>query len=157
MEQDIDLDLGEDNTEEIISRKDKKINSLSEKFRLADQERADLVRKESESKALAESAQKERDFFKNFNSLSSKYPQASEHQDDIWAKVQSGYTPEDAALSVLVAQGKYTPEAPKQGTAAGGSADTAVHDNVEKTPDTMSRAELTSALKELEAQGGFKL
>jgi hypothetical protein len=157
MEQDLELDLGEDNTEEIISRKDKKINSYAEKLKLSEQEKAELAQKESDARTHAESAEKERDFFKNFNSLSTKYPGATDHQDAIWEKVKSGYDVEDAAISVLAKEGKYTPEPPTQDLVAGGSASTSIIDSVEKTPDRMTQEERKAILQDLERKGEFKL
>lgn len=159
MEQDLELNLEEDNTEEIISRKDKKINSYAEKLKLSEQEKADLTTKEAEARSQAESAQKERDFFKNFNALSTKYPGATELQDKIWEKVKSGYDTEDATVSILVKEGKYTPPEPEktQPLTAGGSAATSITDSVEKSPDQMTQDERRSILKELEQKGEFRL
>ena len=160
MENELDLDLDEDkNTEEIISRKDKKINSFAEKLKTSEQEKADLATKEAEARQQAESAEKERDFFKGFNSLSAKYPGASDYQDKIWEKVQSGYDAEDAAIAILAKEGKYTPEPKKEesGGAAGGSAATSIVDTGDKTPAEMTQEERRAHLQELESRGEFKL
>lgn len=159
MDENLDLDLGGDETKELISRKDKKINSLSEKLGLTEKEKADAAAKaEAEAQARAE-AEKERDFFKSFNTLSSKYQGAQDYQEKIWEKVKSGYDMEDAAISILAKEGKYTaPVAPvEQAPAAGGSASTGIADVVDKTPDKMTQAERLSVLREMESKGEFRL
>ena len=159
MADELDLELDENNNEEIISRKDKRIESLSEKYKLSEKEKAELETAKAEAEARAESAKKEADFFKGFNQVASKYPEASEYQDKILEKVNSGYAIEDATTSILIAEGKYKPIAPQidKGSAAGGSAATGITDNVEKTPNNMSRDEMRSQLLEMEAKGEFKL
>jgi hypothetical protein len=156
MADELDLDL-DDNNEEIISRKDKRIESLSEKYKLSEKEKAELETAKAEAEARAEAAKKEADFFKGFNQVASKYPDASEYQDKILEKVNSGYAIEDATTSILIAEGKYKPIAPPvdKGSAAGGSASTGIIDGVEKTPDKMTREEMREQLLDLEAKGEF--
>src|SRR3990167_846331 len=150
-----ELDLELDNNEEIISRKDKRIESLSEKYKLSEKEKAELETAKAEAEARAESAKKEADFFKGFNQVASKYPEASEYQDKILEKVNAGYAIEDATTSILIAEGKYKPIVPQvdKGSAAGGSAATGITDKVEKSYGEMSREELGNALKEIESKG----
>lgn len=160
MTDELDLDLDEDiNREEIISRKDKKINSFAEKLRVSEEEKAKIAAEKEEAATKAEAAEKERDFFKGFNSLSTKYPGAAEYQDKIWEKVQSGYDAEDAAVAILAKEGRYTPESPKQDlvSGAGGSASTSIVDLGDKTPDKMSQDERRSLLQEMESRGEFSL
>lgn len=155
MDEELTLDLGEDKSKEIISRKDKKIDSLSEKLGLTEKEKGELATKaDAEAKARAE-AEKERDFFKGFTQVSSKYQGAHEYQDKIWEKVKSGYELEDATISILAKEGKYTPQPQpvEKEVAAGGSAATGITDNVDKRPGEMSKDELHSALKDLDAKG----
>ena len=157
-----ELDLELDNNEEIISRKDKRIESLSEKYKLSEKEKAELETAKAEAEARAESAKKEADFFKGFNQVASKYPEASEYQDKILEKVNSGYDIEDATTSILIAESKYKPYKPiapqvDKESVAGGSAATGITDNVEKTSDKMSRDEMRSQLLEMESKGEFGL
>lgn len=157
-ELDLDLDLG-DNTEEIITRNKKKINSLSEKLGESEKEKADLAKAKEEAEAKANAATKDAEFFKGFNTISSKYQAASEYQDQIREKVMAGYELEDAAIAVLNREGKFTPALQaeqRQPLAAGGSASIGITDNVEKPFEKMSRSELKSALQEAESKGDFK-
>lgn len=151
----LDLDLNENNSEEIITRNKKKINSLSEKLGLSEKEKAELAKAKEESDAKAETAQKDADFFKNFNTISSKYEGSNEYQDKIREKVALGLDVEDATKLVMVNEGKYTPPVPvvEKESAAGGSASTGITDSVEKAPKEMSRADLRSSLQELESKG----
>lgn len=128
MADELDFDLVAPTDEEEQQNKvEKRIKSLSEKVKLTSQERDDLAKAKAEAEAKALAAQKDVDFFKTFNTLSSKYPGANEYQDKIREKVLSGYDAEDATISILAKEGKYTPtvvaapEAKKE-SPAGGSA-----------------------------------
>lgn len=157
-DEELDLELEEDQQEN-INRVEKRIKSLSEKVKLTSTERDELAKaKETETLARA-TAEKERDFYKGFNQVSTKYPGASEYQDKILEKVNAGYDVEDATISILAKEGKYTP-APIQaetGRAAGGSAATAMAGSDSKSPQEMSQDELRGALLDLEAKGEFHL
>lgn len=123
MADEFDLELADE--QDINNDKvEKRIKNLSQKVELTAKERDELA----EAKRLKEeenlSLTKERDFYKDFNASSSKYPGAHEYQDSILEKVKAGYSVEDATVSVLVKEGKLNaqiqePEAP---SAAGGSA-----------------------------------
>lgn len=155
---DNEFDLTEDDSKEIITRKDKKINSLSEKLEITEKERADLALKAETEAQAKETAEKERDFFKGFNSMSSKYQGATDHQEKIWDKVKSGYDIEDATISVLAKEGKYNPPSHEERfTAAGGSASTGITDQVEKAPKDMDQSERLAILKDMESKGEFRL
>lgn len=159
MTDELELDLDENNSEEIISRKNKKINKLSDDVR----EKEEKLAQEAEARKKAEeerdNASKERDFFKGFSQVSAKHPNATEYQDKIWEKVKSGYDVEDATISILAKEGKYNPPAPviERESAAGGSAATAIAGSGEKSISEMSREEKRAALMELESQGKFHL
>ena len=159
MDDELNLDLEEDKSQEIISRKDKKINSLSEKLGLTEKEKVELAKAKEEAEAKALAAQKDADFFKGFNEISSKYQGSSEYQDQIREKVMSGYTMEDAAISILAKEGKFQPLAPsaQREMAAGGSAAIGINQQADKPIDRMTREELRSQLQELESKGEFKL
>lgn len=159
MTDELDLELEGDNSEEIISRKNKKINKLSEDFKVTNEKLA----KEAEAKKKAEeerdNASKERDFYKGLGAITSKHPAASEYQDKIWEKVKSGYDLEDATVSILAKEGKYNPSQPKvdRESAAGGSAANVIAGGGTKSLDQMSREEKRAALVEAETKGEFKL
>lgn len=156
MTEDLDFNL-DDNEEEIINRKDKKINSISQKLELSEKEKVELAKQKEDEAIARQNAEKERDFFKGFNSLSSKYEGASEYQEQIWEKVKAGYDMEDAAVAVLNKEGKFTPNQPevRQPIAAGGSASIGINSMGDKKPAEMNRSELKSALQDLESKGDF--
>lgn len=155
MAEELDLDLND----EEISRGEDRNKKLADKVIATSKERDTLAKaKEEETKARV-TAEKERDFFKNFNQVSTKYQGASEYQDKILEKVNAGYSVEDATISILVKEGKYNPAPPKVEVerAAGGSAATAIRGNDDKTPDKMSQVERRAALLDYEAKGEFSL
>ena len=151
------LDLNEDNQEE-ITRKDSRIKSLSDKVKTTSEERDALKAKAEEAEAKAIQAQKDAEFFKGFNTVSSKYAGSSEYQDKIREKVALGLDIEDATKLIMVNEGKYVPPVVpvERESAAGGSATTSMPLG-DKTIEKMSQTELRAALVEAEAKGEFKL
>lgn len=153
-----ELNLEEDNNEE-ITRKDSRIKSLSDKVK----EKAELANAEKaradKAEAERQTALKDAEFFKNFNTTSTKYPGSNEYQDKIREKVALGLDVEEATMLIMAKEGKYTPPEAKveRESPAGGSASTSIQGGEEKTPDKMSQAERLEALKEIEAQGGLDL
>jgi hypothetical protein len=149
MAEDLDLDLNLDNEEQNINnnRAQKRFTDLSEKVKLTAQERDDLAKAKAEADVKAEKAEKERDFYKDFSTSSAKYPGATDYQDKILEKVKSGYTVEDATVSVLNAEGKLTtPQAPRE-SPAGGSATNSMKGEGEKTIAEMTQAERRAILE----------
>ncbi len=127
-ELELDLEGSED-----INKTELRIKNLSSKVRDTATER-DAAKAQAEADAArALAAEKERDFFKDFSGISSKYPGATEFQDQILEKVNAGYSTEDAAVAVLNANGKLMPQQQEQSyqapvTAGGGSASTVIPD-----------------------------
>ena len=156
---DEDLDLELNDEQDNINRVEKRIKSLSEKVKLTSEERDEKDKLLTERDGQLANASKERDFYKDFNKISTKYPGASEYQDKILEKVNQGYDAEDATISILAKEGKYTPTQPIVETerAAGGSATTTIKGNDSKTPQEMSQDERRAALLDIEAQGGLSL
>lgn len=152
----LELDLSlDDETENITNRANERITNLSSKVRDTAKERDDATAKaEAEAQARQE-AEKERDFFKDFSGISAKYEGAPEYQEQIWEKVKSGYSVEDATVSVLNAEGKFTPAATviEASPAAGGSAVTPPLSGAEKALDEMTRDEKRAQLQEAERTG----
>ena len=152
MEDDLNLDV---ETQEKLENKNR-FEKLSEKVILTAKERDDAnakVKTESDARLKVE---KERDFFRDFSQLSSRYPHATAYQEKILEKVNSGYTPEDATLAILAKEGKLSstpPPPPLPENIAGGSASTAVVDGAEKELNQMSKEEKRHALLDLEKQG----
>ena len=154
-----DLDLELDDEQDNINRVEKRIKTLSEKVKLTSEERDELKGLNTNLTTEKESLTKERDFYKDFNQVATKYPGSSEYQDKILEKVNTGYDVEDATIAILAKEGKYqtTPIPPEKTVAAGGSAATALKGDDGKTPDKMTQEERLNALKEFEAKGEFSL
>ena len=129
---------------EAPKREDKRLKSLSEKVELTSKERDTY-------KAEAEKASREASFYKDFNGMVSKYPQAAELQDKIREKVMGGYTVQDATAAVLVNEGRFqAPQAPRENPAGGSSVN---QPPKVKSMSEMSQAERLEALKEAERAG----
>ncbi len=158
MADDLDLDL-DDNNEDIINRKDKRLNKLSSDVKEANEKLAKEAEEKTKLQAERDNLAKESAFYKGFNQVSTKYPGANEYQDKILEKVNAGYDVEDATISILAKEGKYTPPVAtvERESPAGGSAATAIPGSGQKTLDEMTRDEKRAALMELEAQGKFKI
>lgn len=152
------LDLeGLDDEINNTNKVEKRIKDLSQgkkdALELADTER---VAKEAEATARA-SAEKERDFYKDFSGVATKYPGASEYQDVIKEKVTtSGYSIEDATITTLAAQGKLNIAAPQveRETVAGGSTlNQLPSSGGVKTVAEMSQEERKQSIMEAEKRG----
>lgn len=151
MEEELDLDLDslESNAENKLKVKNR-FEKLSEKVILTSKERDEALAKVKAEAEARTKAEKEAEFYKGFSANITKYPQATEYQDQILDKVRGGYTPEDAMVAVLAKEGKLNvqPEVrtPSQ-QVEGGSAPTAIEGN--KSIDSMTSEEKFDALKGL--------
>ena len=150
----LDLDQIEVNEEKKLQVKDR-FAKLSEKMTLTAREKEEA---EAKTKIEAEArlqAEKERDFFRDFSQVSSKYPKATEYQAQILEKVNSGYTTEDATLAILAKEGKLqtTMEPVKPDNIAGGSASTVITDTGEKGIEEMTNEEKKNTLLQMEKEG----
>lgn len=148
----LELDLTEDPN---INRTEERIKNLSSKVREKAQEAETLAKEKEEADTARINAEKERDFYQSFSTHAARFPQATEHMDAIKEKVMSGYSPEDAIVSVLNAEGKLTSQEPVQapaGPAAGGSAATNVAIG-DRPINDMSREEMRAALLEADSRG----
>ncbi len=154
-----DLDLNLDDSQDNINRGNQRNKQLADKVITTSKERDDALEKANKAEQDRINSEKERDFYKNFNQVSSKYAGASEYQDKILEKVNAGYDLEDATISILAKEGKYTPTQPtiERESAAGGSADIGMTAGSDKTPDKMSQDERRNQLLDLEAKGEFHL
>lgn len=142
---DLDLDQGE-----VPNRTEKRIKDLSEKVKTTATERDDFAKGKADEESKRIAVEKERDFFKNFNTVSSKYQGAADYQDKILEKVKSGYDVEDATISILAKEGKYQPQAappPPKESPAGGSATTTLKSG-EKSLEEMTREEKKAAVQD---------
>lgn len=152
MADDLDLDLGEDQDE--VSKAEKRIKSLSDKVRVASQERDDLATAKTQLEAEKATLAKESTFYKDFNTIMPKYQGATEFQDKIKEKVMAGYDIEDATVSVLNKEGKLNP-APiteRRESPAGGSSINQIRSEGEKTIEEMTRDEKRAKLMENEGE-----
>lgn len=150
-ELDLNLDEIESDTNKKLQVKNR-FEKLSEKVITVGKEKevAEAKAKTEEEGRLQ--AEKERDFYRNFSQVSTKYPNVSEYQDQILERVNKGYDMEDAAVAVLAREGKLSPKPEPKPNVAGGSASTAVTDT-EKSVDEMTQDERRQALQDLEKQG----
>lgn len=117
------------------ARSDNRFTQLSEKVKTTAEER-DIA------KAEAEQAKKDAEFYKGFNAIASKYPGASDFQDKIKEKTDTGYDLEDATVSVLAKAGKFSAPQVQRSSPAGGSATTS-----SRSPDDKPTGEMTTAEK----------
>jgi hypothetical protein len=143
----------QDNSQnENFNRTEERIKDLSGKVKTFAQERDDASAKAQAEAEARQTAEKERDFFKEFSTLTGKYQNAAEYQDQILEKVKAGYTPEDATVSVLNAEGKFQPIVPTQsyGNAGGGSASTVLPSG-ERGADQLTQAQRREELSKLSA------
>lgn len=136
----IDADINKENKVE------ERIRDLSGKVKLTSQERDELAEAKTALEQDKTKLEKERDFYKDFSATSAKYPQAGEFQDKILEKVQSGYSVEDATVSVLNSEGKLIPQKEDVEIVAGGSA-TITPPEGSKGPDDMTQAERRERLE----------
>ncbi len=156
MENELELNL-----DEIETNADKTLSVRNRFQQLANEknearqgkETAEARVKELEAQALQ--VEKERDFHKTFSSLSAKYPEAANYQEQVLERVNKGYDQEEAVLAVLAKEGKLGNQpapAPRPIAAEGGSAVTNVNVG-EKSISDLSMAEKLEQLRELEKSG----
>lgn len=137
------------------ARSDNRIKDLSEKVKLTAEERDKAKQAEEAAKAETEAAKKDVEFYKGFNEVSSKYPGSNEYQDKILEKVKAGYDLEDATVSVLNKEGKFSaPNSTTRESPIGGSAPTAMRSGGEKSVGEMTRAEKREHLEQAEKESG---
>ena len=130
------------------NRADKRIKDLSGKVETTSKERDEAI-------ALAERAQKEAGFYKEFTGSLAKFPQASQFQDVIKERVMKGYSVEDATYAVLAKENQLSMK-PVVPSPVGGSA---VNQPVsgKKSVAEMTQAERLEALKQAEKEGWLGL
>ena len=134
------------------SEAEKRIKTLSGKVETVAGERDAEKSAREAAEALVAKTQRTADFYKGFSDVVSTNPAAKDHRDDILAKVESGYTIEDATYAVLGKAGKLNNTAPVVETVAtaGGSAATNLPNNGgTKSVGEMSQDERRAALSEI--------
>lgn len=118
---------------------------------------SDKVKQEAEARAKAEAdrtaAERRATFAEGFADVLSNHPAAKDHKDDIRAKVDAGYSVEDATFAVLGKAGKLggsqAPIVPAPTQVAGGSAVTTPTQGGAKALNEMSTAEKRAELEKL--------
>lgn len=154
------LDLEQlDKEIESENRVEKRIKDLSEKVRLAAEERDAVKRKAEEEAQKALNLQKEVEFLNSFGDQLSKHPEASQFREAIKEKVLKGYSVEDATVATLASQGKFTQRAEVTiDNVAGGSASvTQPVTGGQKQISEMTRDEKRAKLLEAEQRGEIYL
>lgn len=137
---------------------EERIKQLSEKVRLTSEERDEKDRLFAEQSTKITSAERERDFYKSFADVVATNPAAKDHQDDILAKVTSGYTVEDATFAVLGKAGKLNqPVIETQHIAGGSAVITPPQGGATKSISEMSRDEKRQAIIDAESRGDIAL
>jgi len=128
-----------------------RVKNLADKAKIAEEEK-------NQALAEKEELERERDFYQSFSEAVSIYPEAKDYQQEIKEKVMSGYTVEDATISMLAKEGKLggqTVETPSH--TIGGSASTPPTNSENKSVSEMSLNEKREALIEAEARGDLSL
>jgi len=154
------LDLESTEEQEKTNKVEKRIKDLSEKVKLTSTERDDLKASKDALELEKAAALKDVDFFKNFSTLTTKYPGSSEYQEKIREKVLSGYDVEDATISILAKEGKFTPQAQttqSKKSPTGGSAPTTLKAGFDKPLGEMTQDEKRNLLMEREKEGDISL
>ncbi len=152
----LELDLDIQNDENLNNRANERITSLSSKVKETAKERDDAKAAAQAADEARQAAEKKMEFLESFTNVAAKYPNASEYREAIQEKVMSGYTVEDAAAAVLVAEGKYTPPAEVSApieSPAGGSAATALPQGDGRSPYEMTQEERRQALLDADKRG----
>lgn len=149
-----DLDFELDNIED--DKKIERIRTLSDKVKTTSLERDEMAQAKATAEAKAQEVEKDLNFYKTFNQVSSKYQGATEYQDKILEKVRGGYDVEDATVAVLNKEGKFNPSAPAKDSPAGGSAANQITDGGTKSLSDMTAEERAAAMRQAEAQGDIR-
>lgn len=152
-ELDLDLELEEDKENKV----EKRIKDLSGKVRSTAEERDAAKAQAEKAEADRQAALKDAEFYKNFNTTASKYQGAAEHQDKIREKVMAGYDIEDATVSVLNKEGKFSPQPQVQRESPTGGSATTTLTSGEKSVKEMTQAERLAGLAEAERRGDLGL
>lgn len=140
-------------------------NAVEERVRKAISDKKESeARADAAIKAKAESdeklaqMEKETKFLNSFSEALGKNPEAAEYRDKIKEKFNSGYSLNDALITTLVGEGKYTPPPVQRENVAGGSASNQiVNNNASKSVGQMSKDEKLQGLLDAEKRGDLGL
>lgn len=153
-----DTDVQEDIQEDVQqeSKVEKRIKQLSNKVKLTSKERDELAEAKEKLEVERDTAKKEVEFYSAFSDTTDKYPAAKEYKEDIKKKVMSGYSIEDAAVSILAKEGKLT-SANSTDSPAGGSATNTPMTGEPKSLSEMTLDEKRAALEKAIEKGDIGL
>jgi hypothetical protein len=127
--------------------------NLNKRAKEAEEKAQTFEKAKAESDAKIAQMEKETSFLNSFSDVTAKFPMASEYKDKIKEKVMSGYSVDDATVSILVSEGKYTPPKAPIENVGGGSAPNQIVSQGTKSVAEMSREERWEALKDAERKG----
>lgn len=153
----LDLELST-SEEEHTNKVEKRIKDLSGKVRSTSEERDAEKARADKAEAERQTAVKDADFYKNYSTVTSKYPGSAEYLEQIRERVNKGYDLEEATVAVLAKEGKFNPPTPTATLAPktspiGGSATTTLPVGGGKTVAEMTQAERRQELMEAEKRG----
>ena len=151
----LDLDQIEQNSEQKLQVKNR-FQQLSDKVKTEAQGREEAEAKVKAAEDGRLEAEKKVEFFKNFSQVSSKYPNATEYQEQILERVNKGIDLEEATVGVLHKEGKFQApvlEPSRPDNIAGGSASTVITDTGDKRVEEMTHEEKRNQLLQMEKEG----
>lgn len=148
-------------TQEDIQAEDNSSDTKVEKSKNRYQELSNKVattsKERDEAQKERDDAKKEVEFYSSFSDTVDKYPAAKEYKDQIKEKVLQGYSMEDAAVSILAKEGKFTPAPAEIDNPAGGSATNTPPSGEAKSLEEMSLEEKRAAVEEAVRKGDISI
>lgn len=156
-DEDIQEDIQEGQEDSIEEAPESKVDKGKNRFQELSNKVAITSKERDEALEKANNAQKEVEFYSSFSDTTDKYPAAKEFKDQIKEKVLQGYSMEDAAVSILAKEGKFTPAAPVVENPAGGSATNTPTSGEAKSLDEMSLEEKRAAVEQAIEKGDISV
>lgn len=159
MEKENELDVDLEDLDQIDANSDRKLQVKNRYQQLANDKRELSQKLEAEAKAKAEAetkrleAEKKLEFYKGFNTISSKYPEAANYQEQILDRHSKGIDLEEATLGILAKEGKLQATKTEEVHPEGGSA---INPEVVKDPSNLTVGESLQTLKDLEKTGDLQ-
>lgn len=155
--EELGLNSEEDNSEQ-NNPLQKRIINLSKRNKLTEAERDELAEAKAALEQEKAALEKELSFQSSYADTLMKYPSASEYKDAIKEKFLVGYEVEDATITILAKEGKFTntptaEPAMEMASPVGGSATNSITTESEKSPQEMSQEEKRQMLQEIEDRG----
>lgn len=131
---------------------EERMTNLNKRAKEAEEAKAQALKEKADSDAKVAQMEKENNFLNSFTDISAKFPGATEFKDKIREKVMSGYSAEDATVSILHSEGKLSPS--KVENVSGGSAPNQLNTPPTETlQDLVKSGKVWETLKDLENKG----